>query len=1116
MKLKEILLRKLDSLLNPKFENKVIISFFSLGSLLVVVPSIIAYTATFSVENEGTSFIAEINNTPDIFITTLGVICLATSVYFNYRKINREDYTEKKENSRTVSCQTFNNSTIHSDVIQIIGKDLELVDVPTISDLVLNQASTALLKNFQPHSILGEFPDIDKSIRNSFSSFEVIDRYVLGAGENKNLRLPAHELLHQPNNKHLISAHGGAGKTHLLWTLGKSLLDDVDLIPIYLSLRDFSSIDDINFYLNTLNKGLSLELIAQNEKVVFLFDGLTEFSNEKNQLKEIRNLFGLLSSSKVITTSRSIDIVTNNEKWTLELINQTEIREFLIRANIDVDNIDSSLFELLSYPLILTLFVLLDSKSNSVSELFSEYFYRLTSNLEDKKSLLKVLSLTVMEMEAQKCEMKWSIFESKYYSHCESEGLEKFKPLLDKVGLFNKRGTILEPIHDVYWEWLVGCGLLYAWNERHVFYDLRLRDSLNLSLGTRFCSIPHETELLNVLTIDIIFAARFYRQVRLNSGYKNFTEKFKYSIKNLFISDINSEKFRGIIAAFSSGDEVFFDESIEVLSDLKRDRFDVTRIYSFISNEILWERRTIIARYFSTRGDLYVLRKVIENTGERKWADWAEELYIEGKIEFCLAISIYFSCSDYLPRWIENNLIEFLANQNQYWLRAASERGKNEKLAWCLLKNYELICPKNGSSGWFDVNKVLVQCGSDALFESITDNFNSMSDWTKEIISYALKDRDKKWTARLQSKALESNISNEAKNKIIDVIDESLNEQVLRNCLCSDDEKVQGMGWIGLAKKFGVDILDELIENLPETFANIHYIPALKAMSEIEGLPESLIAVLNSKLGSPMMPMATQDYIIAMGSIKPNGVLNILNMIRQQPFIFHTYHFNLFAQIFSKWTKESGVKIMADHKGHSFTILEYFLLLQLERENATEWFDLVVKYAKHRIVYEQIAVVIETQFDSSDTTIRNFKMSEYNTDVYQALKNNVDALQLYKIHQAVLHFIPSDELNDLTIRIITEHNEESSTYLYYLSMNPNYAHNEVYKVILNLYINDDAFLDCCSYISTLISVLSVPEIKDMLAPLLSKHSNKVIEIIRLIELSKGSQLIKEDLSLICE
>jgi hypothetical protein len=116
MKLKEILLRKLDSLLNPKFENKVIISFLSLGSLLVVVPSIIAYTATFSVENEGTSFIAEINNTPDIFITTLGVICLATSVYFNYRKINREDYTEKKENSRTVSCQTFNNSTIHSDV----------------------------------------------------------------------------------------------------------------------------------------------------------------------------------------------------------------------------------------------------------------------------------------------------------------------------------------------------------------------------------------------------------------------------------------------------------------------------------------------------------------------------------------------------------------------------------------------------------------------------------------------------------------------------------------------------------------------------------------------------------------------------------------------------------------------------------------------------------------------------------------------------------------------------------------------------------------------------------------------------------------------------------------
>jgi len=90
MTLKEILLIKLNSLLNPKLESIVIRTFLSLGVLLVGVPSLLAVSASFTVESDDATFIAEINNGPEITFIAIGVLCLIVAAFFYFVQFIKE------------------------------------------------------------------------------------------------------------------------------------------------------------------------------------------------------------------------------------------------------------------------------------------------------------------------------------------------------------------------------------------------------------------------------------------------------------------------------------------------------------------------------------------------------------------------------------------------------------------------------------------------------------------------------------------------------------------------------------------------------------------------------------------------------------------------------------------------------------------------------------------------------------------------------------------------------------------------------------------------------------------------------------------------------------------
>lgn len=1011
---------------------------------------------------------------------------------------------------------SIDQSIINGSIFQILGdNNIEIISTPTISHDVLKSLSLSLLKNFKPHNLLEEFQFINSKVENQITLLTELKRYVTKIENNKIIKILTEDLLNRANSKQLIFAHGGAGKTHVLWSLGNYLYEKTDFIPIFISLRDFSSIQEIEMYLRGIKKGLSFDILNQNPNIIFLLDGLTEFSRKQQQNSELKKLFGLLTPSKIISTSRSINTISDCENWNLELIHKEQVSEFLANSGFDINIIDNSLLELLSYPLLLILYVTLGGKSASIAELFTEYFNQLSLKIDDKRALHKILSLSAMDMEINNTQMKWELFESKFNIHCELQNKNEYKSLLDKLGVFNKRGTILEPLHDLYWEWLVGCGLFFSWEntKKIVTNNLRIRDKIYLSINSPNISLPKEIDLLEILSLDIIFSSHFYYHVNRKLGYKKFSSNFENELSKKLCSPIKSEKIRAIQASFISNNNIFLEQTLNAINELTANNVSISEVKDFIKPEFLWENKELISEFFSQNQNIYVIKNIIEETQDIKWAKWAENLYLMGNLEFKVATSIHLSCSNDFPEWIESSLLNFLINGNCYHLRTAAKKGGNIKLAYWLYENYTELVSMDNSSGWCDINNILTSCGDQQFFEKISQSFYELSDKAQELILYALEKVEKQWISALQNNLLSRKITQHTKKRIFTAIYQLLNEKTLREWAESSDINISDLGWNALARIHGLEILDELIENLPINFANIHHIPVLRAMATIENLPNHLESILTSRLGSPMMPMATQDYIITMGNIQPYGILNILNLIKRQPFIFGHYHFKIFAESFTKWSKENAIKLIVSDNGNTFNIIEYYLLLQLQKNQTTEWFDLIIEYAENDILFLKIANIIRYHTNSS-TDLHNLSIKKYNKSIFDAIKSKFDAITIFNVHENCLDTLPTENLYELTIDILQNHQEAINEFLYRLSSKPNRKYIKTYSEILKLTLNNKLSSQCYFYIAPLLACLNQTQLMNELSLYLNKHQNIIVPIIRQVELLTDNILINESYELI--
>jgi len=130
--LKHILLKKLDSLLNPQFDKKIIWGLLTFGFLLIGYQNLINFIASFELQNKELFLKLSIENDTDIFLKIVGIIFVLIACLFYYLVfVKNRDNTKYK----TLKEASFSIKKLLDDNKRIFKNQGPNSSVTSIDDL---------------------------------------------------------------------------------------------------------------------------------------------------------------------------------------------------------------------------------------------------------------------------------------------------------------------------------------------------------------------------------------------------------------------------------------------------------------------------------------------------------------------------------------------------------------------------------------------------------------------------------------------------------------------------------------------------------------------------------------------------------------------------------------------------------------------------------------------------------------------------------------------------------------------------------------------------------------------------------------------------------------------
>ncbi|MGC1357753.1 MAG: hypothetical protein WA851_18545 [Xanthobacteraceae bacterium] len=286
-----------------------------------------------------------------------------------------------------------------------------------------------------------------------------------------------------------------------------------------------------------------------------------------------------------------------------------------------------------------------------------------------------------------------------------------------------------------------------------------------------------------------------------------------------------------------------------MLSELSPAQLYVAEWPQALRPAILFPQRAIVADWMGSAGSNLVLSAIAERGGA-EWVPWLEQMAVSGKITYAEALAAALGCGPDVPLWGRTHLDE-LVRSKPWMLRAVAARRSNLALARQLAVDYERLVEtvlRRNSSSWLDLNRVLVACADDKVFQFLLSRSGSMAKRPQELLGFAVVGRGAPWVAAFQKIAF-ATPGGSHHHKLADALSLEIDDTTARTWIVNGYDQV---GWRVLIARHGEGILSELVADLPTSFANLHHIPTLAALRFLERAPTSLIEELWKRVGSPM------------------------------------------------------------------------------------------------------------------------------------------------------------------------------------------------------------------------------------------------------------------------
>lgn len=1012
------------------------------------------------------------------------------------------------------------------DLIQDILSNTNSPNRHKLTDGDYKKLAEDLLKSFAPHSLINLYPDVSNETKAAISSIDWESRRMMKINKqdselNRSMTKMA-ELLSLQHKKHLIIGSGGLGKTHTLWHMANKLLVTGQALPIYISLADFNSISEVLAFFDDMipDAGGILQL-KQHPNIIFFLDGWSQFPKglSHSPESERQKLLAILGDVRVIATGRyATPFDTPFAIWELEGLSGTVVKAVL---SIGLPNGNhhqtEQINELLRFPLLLILYLLLHGGTISKGELLSEFQRNLRhGDPHQANQLLIIMSKAVARVNLIYKSSRKADFDREVSSIVKTTGGKDILTQINQLGTLGYQQNHLRPFHDLYLEWLIGIGIIQDWEELSFLsvQDLSTREGIMLALESG--EILSSSHLQSIMNLDLVYTASFLPFVNSKNAYESRVIKdIIKKIDDLMDSEQDYDRYRGILAALASRRTVLFKKCLKTLSEMVDQGYYFHDLEQYLEVTFLKNNRDILADWLKDgKGKDYFLT-AIKKSGDPSWLTWIKEQYDTGKISSGQAIGTALSTGSTLPSWVRNDLATLIKQRGAYHLRSAAKRGVNRELAQWVMERYsEFVQP--GNSTFYDLNMVLVACGDDKLFQQMFDRFDTYPSHVQELLLYAFRDRDESWMIKFQEKYLSTgdmSIFHLLFENVYKAITDKKAEEWTKN----QNERVQTHGWKTLVKKHQNAMVLKLIENLPESFNNVSNVPTLKAMRELNDPPTNIVDELWKRLQGQIQPMLMQDMIYALAKVYPIGIASIIRRLQDNPNFLPDYHLYLFLQLLKEWSQRDGLKFMVITTNGDEEFPEYLLLNRLATRDSDHFFAEALNIGNSKKILDYLVPRIETGSAEIYTLLLE---SNGQTTYHPGLVNYVMSFptdqcvaDMFKLFSSCWHTFPEPKLIEMLDKIIESNDKRNNLFKFInlISKHPQDTYKALYNRILNGLFewpenHTHPYRDMASILANYSSDILI----ELLEPFLPENKSQTLWLIRLIESNSETKLLDEE------
>ena len=324
---------------------------------------------------------------------------------------------------------------------------------------VLKALAESLLDVGAPPSMSMLFRDAAPAARLALGRAEALERTVIEIDPQSGAaaRATIVDLAKISQSKHLIVGPPGSGKSHELWRAAKRLLNTGDVIPLFLPVAQLITWNDVVSLITDLAPDLTIGAILGDDRICVCIDGWSEFAVGEHA-GEKRKAVSALRNVRVIANGKFADIAdTTFKSWSLELLSPHQVAEVVNRARPGEPVLPNPVLDLLRLPLLLSIHVLSGANASATGELLRQFHYHLARDMPERFTEALVGAVAASALANDRSYGRLLV---ELQTRANAKDIAEPAKMLQRLGtLVDRSGQVL-PIHDLYWSWLVGRGLV--------------------------------------------------------------------------------------------------------------------------------------------------------------------------------------------------------------------------------------------------------------------------------------------------------------------------------------------------------------------------------------------------------------------------------------------------------------------------------------------------------------------------------------------------------------------------------------------------------------------------------------------------------------------------------